>query len=228
MINATTPTLLSYATFHTSSSPALFSLFNLPTISSHFLVFKTLSPNEVEDGSVDQRALNPISILSLPPTPLAANDVKRWLDKHKWPLIVELSTVNYLALMTASPPSITNAADPNELIVLYILSSKAYGGKEVKRLIDGRITESAKGWEEVRATLPKVAGEEKRNEVIHAYIDGDKWSNFLISTYGWGIPEIDDRGIRILVINVQVSVRLRCMSPNLIAEVFEYRPKFII
>lgn len=124
------------------------------------------------------------------------------MNRNKWPLVVELTSDNYLDIMTAAavPTPAVVGDDPNELVVLYVLSAKNWGGSGVNKLVETRILESAEGW---AARSTESSTRNRRNQVIHAWIDGDRWSRFLSTSYGKGMREIDEKGVRVIVVDVK-------------------------
>lgn len=146
-----------------------------------------------------------------------SNEVMRFMNRYKWPMVVELTSDNWINIMTSSPPNASTpivGSDPNELVILYILSAQNWGGPGVSKLVETRILESAEGWVE------RYAGAgTKRNQVIHAWIDGDRWNRFLVNNYGQGIREVDEKGVRVIVIDIKSRRHyLRTMSDRPLTE----------
>ncbi|WVR04133.1 protein disulfide-isomerase domain [Kwoniella sp. DSM 27419] len=140
--------LLGSVPAYTSADPALYKRLSIanPPPTSVLLAFSSHSSRPV--GTVA--------------FPASSEQIKRFINSHRFPTLVELSGSNYKSIMQS---------DTRAIVVLGALHKGDAGNKEKDTL-----AQVARAW--------KRGGREFQQPVWFAYVDGDKWAKWLKQQYG--------------------------------------------
>jgi protein disulfide-isomerase len=198
-------TLMGTSPVFSTSAPALFQLYSIPSDQLAFLTFKAHSrdPYDVFPVPPPSRGVTPRQRLEA---------TRHWLRSAKVPLVSELNAATFGELM----PSEKSATGPGgktllpPLVGLAVLSRRGLGGAEGLERAKEVVAQMARSWVEKRrgGRAEKTEGEGER-DVLWAWVDGDKWAGWARSMYDVKLGARD--GPKVVIADPKVSARRRCL-----------------
>lgn len=163
---------------YSTSAPALFQLYSIPSDQLTFLTFKAHSRD-------------PYDVFPVPPsagratTPRQRLEATRhWLRSAKVPLVSELTAATFGELMPSDKTSTGPGGKPllPPLVGLAVLSRRGLGAEGLERAKEV-VAQMAKSWVEKRRGGRAGRENERERDVLWAWVDGDKWAGWARSMY---------------------------------------------
>lgn len=194
-------TLMGTSPVYSTSAPALFQLYSIPSDQLTFLTFKAHSrdPYDVFAVPHSSRGATPRQRLEA---------TRHWLRSAKVPLVSELTAATFGELM----PSEKSATGPGgkpllpPLVGLAVLSRRGLGAEALERAKEV-VKQMAESWvEKRRVNKAKGVGGEEERDVLWAWVDGDKWAGWARSMYDVKLGARD--GPKVVIADPKVSLFL--------------------
>lgn len=198
-------TLMGTSPVYSTSAPALFQLYSIPSDQLTFLTFKAHSRD-------------PYDVFPVPPSSRGAitprqrlEATRHWLRSAKVPLVSELTAATFGELMPSEGKSATGPGGKPllpPLVGLAVLSRRGLGGHEGLERAKEVVKQMARSWVEKRRVnrAKGVGGEEEERDVLWAWVDGDKWAGWARSMYDVKLGARD--GPKVVIADPKVSLFL--------------------